>query len=167
MSHERNVLLLNMNYVPIRILSWKDAVSLVIGRGKGHPIVEYDDRKSDKFNAAVVRLAVKIPEVYHKYDKNKFSKRNVFLRDNFTCQYCAKKVVGKDLTIDHVIPRANGGKTTYMNCVAACKKCNSKKDCNSLEEANMNLIRPIKPPSRNDMFNITHVPQEWKDYLGG
>jgi 5-methylcytosine-specific restriction endonuclease McrA len=73
-----------------------------------------------------------------------FSKKNVFLRDNFTCQYCGSH--GVDLTIDHIIPRSKGGMTCWENVVVACKHCNLRKGNRSLDETDLHLLRRPKRP---------------------
>ena len=73
-----------------------------------------------------------------------FSKKNVFRRDNYTCQYCGW--IGSGLTIDHIIPRSLGGKTSWDNVVVACQACNVRKGNRRLDETDMHLLRKVKPP---------------------
>lgn len=68
------------------------------------------------------------------------SRSNILLRDDETCQYCGKR--GRDLTLDHIIPRSRGGQSTWENLVASCKSCNGRKGSRLLKEANMHLMRP-------------------------
>lgn len=75
----------------------------------------------------------------------KFNRRNIYIRDHYTCQYCGVKPSREELTIDHVNPRCRGGKSTWENVVLACQGCNSRKGSLSLEEAHM---RPMKTPKR-------------------
>ena len=73
-----------------------------------------------------------------------FGKRNILIRDNFTCQYCGKKV--KKLTIDHIIPKSRGGETSFENCVSSCKECNNRKGMKTPREAGMSLMKvPTQP----------------------
>jgi 5-methylcytosine-specific restriction endonuclease McrA len=75
-----------------------------------------------------------------------FSRRNVFKRDRSTCQYCGRRPAADDLTIDHVVPRAQGGLSTWENCVLACVDCNSRKANRTPEQAHMPLKkRPTRP----------------------
>jgi 5-methylcytosine-specific restriction endonuclease McrA len=161
----RKVLLLNQNYQPLGIISWRRAVNLVIGREKAHTLVEYQIESNKTFDAAVVRLTVKSPDPFIRWERQKFSKRNIFLRDSFECQFCTKQLVLKDLTIDHVKPRAQGGKTHYLNCVTSCKRCNSRKGDRTPEEAGMKLNQPIRRPNMYDVFNTLDIPSEWRDYI--
>lgn len=162
---KKGILLLSANYAPIAILSWKKAVGLVLGRNKAEIIQEYEDKHSALFNAAVIRLTVKSPDHYNLFRKNKFSKKNLFLRDNFECQYCGESCSGKSGTIDHIVPRSCGGKTDYLNCVIACKRCNFKKDNRTPAEANMPLRNQPRLPTLTDLFNSDYIPQEWKVFL--
>jgi len=75
-----------------------------------------------------------------------FSRRNLYRRDEFTCQYCAKRPGSAELTIDHIVPRSQGGKTNWENCVLACVDCNKRKANRSLADTGMRLIRRQKTP---------------------
>lgn len=161
----KSVLLLSQTYIPLGIISWKKAVGLVLGRGKADVIIEYEKRYSKHFNAAVVQLTVPSPNPYSIFRKQRFSKKNVFLRDRFKCQYCQKDLNLRDGTIDHVVPRSKGGKTEYLNCVAACKPCNSRKDNKTPEQARMPLAAKIRYPNIHDIFLATEIPAEWGDFL--
>jgi len=161
----RSVLLLNMNYYPLKVLAWQKAAGLVLGRKKAQVIEDYAFVHNSIFNAAVVKLIVKSPDPFVTFERHKFSKRMVFLRDKFTCQYCDKKLFGKELTIDHVYPRARGGKTTFLNCTTACRTCNWRKGNKTLEEIGMTLLRPTKHPNALDYFNLPDIPTEWRIYL--
>jgi len=106
---------------------------------------------------------------YFHYKKNvKFSRYNMYLRDLFQCQYCQEVFDFEDLTIDHVNPRANGGKTVWDNCVTACKPCNHSK-------GDKKNIRPLNMPYKPDYYALVKkwkdmpftVKQEsWNQYLG-
>jgi len=122
-----NVIVLNLDYTYLNTVSWKKAVTYIITK-KAESL-----RKSDKEIANVDRsIVVKVPLVIRllKFVKGMLSKnvpfsyKNVYIRDNFTCQYCGST---QDLTIDHVLPKACGGRSTFENCVVACKTCNNKK----------------------------------------
>lgn len=111
-----------------------------------------------------------------KYINMKFQKRvrfcreHIFLRDNFTCQYCHKKLPSKLLTIDHVMPLSRGGKNKWTNVVAACGKCNNVKGNKTPEEARMPLLsKPYAPkslPQKKWMNKKSKYPEEWMPYLG-
>jgi hypothetical protein len=161
---QNSVLLLNQGYQPLRVISWRKAAGLCIGREKAEIISEYDHNYS-WFKPAVVRLIVPSPDPFKIFQKQKFSRKNLFLRDKFICQYCTKHIGVRDGTIDHVTPRAQGGKTSYLNCVAACKKCNTVKDNRTPAQASMPLFKPLRYPNMYDTFHVIDVPEEWHNYL--
>lgn len=161
---QRSALLLSISYIPLKIISWKKAVGLVIGRSRGQVLAEYS-LEEGKFNPAVIRLTVQTPNPYDLLKTVKFSKKNIFLRDRYTCCYCYKTMVYKELTIDHVVPRSKGGTTNYLNCVTACKPCNAWKDNKTPEQAGMRLLKPIRKPELKDIFHAGSIPEEWKLYL--
>ena len=98
-----------------------------------------------------------------------FSRLNVYTRDNWTCQYCDKKKAAKDLTFDHVIPRAHGGGTSWTNIVTACKPCNVKKADKTVEKAKMVLLRKPEEPRwlpTQMVIRTKDIPASWKPYVG-
>ncbi len=98
----------------------------------------------------------------------KLTRREVFRRDNYTCQYCGKHT--SDLTIDHIVPRHLGGKHEWVNVVAACPLCNHHKGGRLLTEANMHLLRtPTEPPTSANYIFGRHLAdnQEWESFLTG
>jgi len=107
---------------------------------------------------------------YEKLPKQtvKFNRRNIFARDNNQCQYCGKKFPTSELSLDHVLPRSQGGPSTWDNIVCACVKCNVRKGGRTPKQAHMTLIRlPVKP-KRSPMLNmkLTHRKyQSWKSFL--
>jgi len=75
-----------------------------------------------------------------------FTRRNLFLRDDFTCQYCGRRCSSDHLSVDHVLPRSRGGSTTWENCVLACVGCNARKADRTVKEAGLRLLRvPVRP----------------------
>ena len=119
------------------------------------------------------RLTIKVPAVattkeYFKFKKSaKFSRANLFLRDLYQCQYCGETFDSDELTLDHVIPKTKGGKTTWENSVTACKPCNYKKGPRDW--------KPMREPFKPELFHlITKWKQtpiqvqhpSWYDYLG-
>ena len=95
----------------------------------------------------------------------RLSRREVFWRDHFTCQYCGKQT--RDLTLDHVIPRVRKGPHTWDNVVAACVPCNHRKADRTLAESGMKLLREPMPPKANPYHHLMHrhLPEEWGMYL--
>lgn len=122
-----------------------------------------------------VRLPLVVPRVirvltFAKVPKHevKFSRRHVFARDGNTCQYCKRRMNTSELSLDHVIPRSRGGKTTWDNVVSACRRCNVRKGSRTPWEANMRLTRPAFKPQRNPVVNIKLTDQRyaaWRHFL--
>jgi 5-methylcytosine-specific restriction endonuclease McrA len=162
-------LLLNTTFEPINVLSWKKAVTLVF-LGKVEVLKEYEREikgvSATMRQPAVIRLR---RLVRNSHVNVKFSRRNIFLRDNHTCQYCGKKSEARSLTCDHIIPRSRGGTAEWTNIVTACLQCNLKKGDKLPEEAGM---RPRKRPARPNAFymlmllvGVNAMPDYWKDYI--
>jgi len=128
----------------------------------------------DEETINTVSFSFKIPQVIRlrNYDKMPqqrvvFCRNNLYRRDNYQCQYCGS---GSDLTLDHVIPKRLGGKDTWENLVACCKKCNSKKSDKPLEKSGLTLRKTPRAPKYNSslgfskfLYGTTH--NVWKYYL--
>jgi 5-methylcytosine-specific restriction endonuclease McrA len=98
----------------------------------------------------------------------RLTKREIFRRDNFTCQYCGRQV--SRLTIDHVLPRHRGGEHTWDNLVTACSECNLRKGGRTLQEARIRLLRPAGEPRPTASYLFSrHLPDNeiWEPYLHG
>jgi 5-methylcytosine-specific restriction endonuclease McrA len=162
------VLVLNANFAPINVCTTRRAMGLILtgkaslvmnGRGVIKTVTHAFPRPS------IIRLGrmVKRPR-----PRVKLTKREIFRRDNYTCQYCGRQV--SNLTIDHVVPRHLGGTYTWDNLVTACASCNHRKGGRVLEQANMYLLRnPIEPsPSAFYIFS-RHLKEnlEWRPFLEG
>jgi len=150
-------------------VSWKKALSLVFSDKA--TIVETHD-----FDFHSVSMTIKAPAVVRLVSraslghvKVRFSRQNILIRDGFACQYCHDSPGPRGLNIDHVVPRARGGKTTWENVVAACIPCNSKKSSRTPREAGMTLR---KTPRKPDFLPLTllrirsgAVSAKWQPYL--
>lgn len=162
------VLVLNANFEPVNVCDERRAVGLLMaekasmvvnGRGVIRTI------STDIPRPSVIRLQKMINRPRPQL---KLTRREVFRRDNYTCQYCGKKTTV--LTIDHVVPRHMGGKHIWINVVAACPACNHRKGGRVLEEANMHLIRqPVEPPTSAHYIFGRHLVDnaEWEMFLVG
>ena len=162
-------LMLDQGYAPVSVISVPRAITLLF-LGKVEVVEEYDaDYRSTK-------LVIKIPAVvrllrgFRRHKKPvKFSRVNIYSRDNWRCQYCGDKCTMSELTYDHVIPRTLGGKTTWTNIVSACEKCNSKKGGRTPEQAKMRLLKkpvqPVDTPAIVLEVSRTSVPDAWREYL--
>lgn len=143
-SMEKKVLVLNLDHSPVAIVTVQKALVLTILQ-KATSLANFDYlriRTVDRefFYPAVIRLYEykNIP-----YKGVMLNRTNLYKRDNFTCQYCGSK---KNLTIDHVVPKSKGGKTTWTNLATACHRCNTLKGDKTPEQAGMKLaIPPFRP----------------------
>lgn len=161
------VLLLDNTYEPIRVIGWKRAAYLVFS-GKAEVIEESDQEVRSP------STIWKLPSVIRQFGKYKrrgevqFSRINIYMRDGWTCQYCGDRKPAKDLTFDHVLPRAQGGKTSWTNVVTACKPCNGDKADRTPQQAGLKLIKePVRPkwlPAQM-IIKLKTVPDEWKSYI--
>lgn len=137
------VIVLNYDHTFLGFTTWKNAMRKL---SKGTVISIVDSDK--KVNGTLFKpLVIKRIKAERKFYGNaiKFSKKNVHIRDNFTCQYCGCKP--QKLTIDHVIPKGKGGRNSFDNTVSACFPCNNKKGMRTPSEAGMFLIgkQPVRP----------------------
>jgi 5-methylcytosine-specific restriction endonuclease McrA len=122
-----------------------------------------------------VNSTIQVPRVirlmgYERLPKQtvKFNRRNIFARDNNQCQYCGKRFPTTELSLDHVLPRSQGGQSTWENIVCACLTCNVRKGGRTPREAHMALVRKPEKPKRSPMLNLklTHAKyQSWKTFL--
>jgi len=141
------VLKLDSSFKPLEVISWQDAFVLTyVGKAWA---VEYTEKW-----VSSAREKFKVPSIialYQFIDENYFTlpctRKNVIIRDDKTCQYCDEKFSEQELTVDHVIPRSKGGKTTWDNVVAACISCNQKKSDYYLEDSPFTLKDPPKKPT--------------------
>lgn len=164
-------LLLNASYEPMKIVPWTRAICMWLD-DKVDILATYAERVYDALRdwsgnmPAVVRLRKYVQVRRHKV---KFSRINVFGRDDFSCQYCGIQPGTPELTYDHVFPRSRGGKTNWENIVTACLDCNTKKSNQTPEEAGMVLkSRPKKPAMRPDLklrLSAPNTPEEWRSFL--
>ena len=162
---ERPTLVLNRNWQPVRVATV--ARSLTMLWNEAAHVVDPDDfqlytwsdwarlapREGEPF-IRTVRFRLRVPEVLTltqhdkpRHDAVTFSRRNVFKRDHATCQYCGVRPGTEELTIDHIVPRSQGGLTTWENCVLACVACNARKANRTPEQAGMKLRRPPSRPA--------------------
>ena len=163
------VLVLSSSYEAIHICSVKRAVLLLFG-GKAHPVERSDEwlhSPNSRFQVPeVIRLHRYIRPPYAEVP---FSRKNIFLRDGYRCQYCGKKGTSETLTVDHVIPISRGGKDSWTNVATACKQCNNYKGNSLLEESDMELMVEPKTPTSLLFLQIMREQGEsrmgWRKYL--
>jgi 5-methylcytosine-specific restriction endonuclease McrA len=174
-------LVLNADYQPLSVLplsiwSWQETVKSVFS-GKVVVVDVYAD-----INIKAVNLDMPLPSVIALTDyvsrpsmRPAFTRRNVFLRDGYQCQYCGGYFQTQELTLDHVMPRCMGGKLNWENAVTCCKKCNSKKGSHlpsELRKVGMKLINEPRVPTKFELaaqagkMKPRRVHQTWKPFLG-
>jgi 5-methylcytosine-specific restriction endonuclease McrA len=162
---------LNSSYQPVRVVDWQKAVTLWF-QGK----VEILEYHSVEVRSPTVSFALPAVLRFKSYFRPyfsfgvKFSRKNIFLRDSNTCQYCYKEFPEKKLTLDHVVPICRGGPHDWNNVVTACSACNNKKGSLSLEQANLRLLKVPRKPKYlpSDEFSSAareQVPENWQNYL--
>lgn len=95
------------------------------------------------------------------------TRKNIYWRDKYICQYCSKKFPHSYLTLDHIIPKASGGLGGWLNLVTACISCNQKKGCKSISEAGMELIKEPTKPHVNilNFYHLNDIPEQWENYI--
>lgn len=167
-SMNEPVLVLNANFEPINICSTRRAIGLILsgkadlvvnGRGHIRTISQLFPRPS------VIRLEI---QIQRPRPRVKLTRREVFRRDNYTCQYCGRRDGG--LTVDHVQPRHLGGEHIWTNVVAACPSCNHHKGGRKLEESRMTLMHvPKEPPASASYLFGRHLEEnnEWEPFIKG
>ncbi len=163
-----SVLVLNQNYEPLNVCNARRALVMVFN-GKAEVLElngHYINTTTESYHCpSVIRLSILIKRPRARL---KLSRKEVFTRDKYTCQYCGKQT--KDLTLDHIVPKWRGGAHTWDNLVSACKSCNHRKGGHSVEEARMRLLtKPGEPrvsPYYVFLQKLHHSPyEEWKKFL--
>lgn len=167
-SMDQHVLVLNLNYEPLNICSFRRALGLLF----------VDKATVLETNGVVIRsekLAIQMPSVVRlNYQikrprpELKLSRRSILARDNHTCQYCGSQT--PPLTIDHVVPRVRGGAHTWENLVCSCCECNNKKGNRTLNEAGLQLRRRPRRPRFIPYINYSTFSRaievhQWQPYL--
>jgi 5-methylcytosine-specific restriction endonuclease McrA len=132
-------------------------------------------RKEDEDWVRTVSCEIQAPRVirllgYDKLPKHgvKFNRRNIFARDNNQCQYCGKRYATAELSLDHVVPRSQGGASTWDNIVCACLTCNVRKGGRTPRQAHMALVRKPEKPKRSPVLNLKLTQtkyQSWQAFL--
>lgn len=180
-------LVLNADFSPLTIINWRRALvwSIKYKKESSMGIEIIDFYKNDfilgtnnrKYPIPAVVKTTKYFKIYN--HKVNFSKKNLFIRDDYTCQYCGLKKDIKELTYDHIIPKSvwkpkNSSPTTWTNITTACSDCNRKKGNRTPKQANMPLkkqpVEPFKSPKYLPISSMlltirSDIPSEWISYL--
>jgi 5-methylcytosine-specific restriction endonuclease McrA len=163
------VLVLNASYEPINVCAARRAIVLVL---KGVAMAE--EENGHFLHAA--RVAMRVPSVIRLLEYRRIphqtralSRKNILMRDRYTCQYCHRSLASGELTLDHVIPRSRAGESAWENLVACCHYCNNRKGNRTPEEAGMKLLRQPRPfslhTSRHLMRMLGKGEAQWRKYL--
>ncbi len=160
------MLVLNATYEPINVCTVRRAVVLLLKEKAEvieHAGAELHSATHSMTRPMVIRLVtyIRVPRDTH---RRKITRRAVFARDNWTCQYCGSR---GNLTVDHVIPRSKGGGSTWDNIVASCAPCNRRKGNALPRQAGMELAHPPRTPSPNVFIHVASptIPTAWLQYL--
>ena len=156
-----------LSYYPLSLWPWQEAVKAV-WLDRVDIVAEYDEVVRSPTTVIRIPSVVVLKDFVKPQKRVAFTRFNLFLRDEFCCQYCGAK---GDLTFDHVVPRARGGVTSWENVVAACSSCNLRKGSRSLRQSGMTLRKPTRQPSAEELRNMGrrfrpgHLHDSWMDYL--
>lgn len=167
---QRPTLVLNRNWQPVNVATvsralvmlWNESARVV----DPHDYQTYDwadwsrlAPSGDEPFIQAVRSRMRVPEVVALSDYDRlpsaavsFSRRNIFKRDHYTCQYCGVQPGSEELTIDHVVPRAQGGISSWTNCVLACVTCNKRKADRTPQQAGLRLRKPPIRPTWKPLY---------------
>jgi 5-methylcytosine-specific restriction endonuclease McrA len=166
---QKPVLVLNASYEPINICAARRALVLVL---KG--VASAEEESTHHIHSA--RSIVKLPSVIRLLEYRRIphqtralSRKNILMRDRYTCQYCHRTLPSAELTLDHVVPRSRAGESNWENLVACCNPCNNQKGNRTPEEAGMRLSRQPRPfslhTSRHLMRLLGKSDEQWRKYL--
>ena len=159
-----------LSYFPLSLWPWQEAVKAIF-RGSVNVVSEYERTVHSPHFEMKLPSVLALKEYVPMARSPAFTRFNVFLRDRWSCQYCAKGFKTHELTFDHVIPRSRGGRTNWENIVAACQRCNTAKGSKMPHEVHM---YPIHEPRRPTIFELqdsgrkfppNFLHQSWTDYL--
>ena len=183
LPHHKKCLLLNADFSPLVIIGWKKAITWLYKDSNNIEVISYyenDFIQGSAFKKYRIPAVLKT-SVYYKLTSHKvnFSRKNVFIRDNFSCQYCGANIAQAQLTYDHVTPKSawdyiKGSPTNWTNIVTACVLCNNRKGNRTPDQANMKIINsPIVPRKHKKYLPVSaflakikkDIPSEWSTYI--
>jgi len=156
---QASVLLLNadaqpLSLLPLSTISWQTAVKALYSE-KVFVIKNYEGLFLNSNTISLPLPSIVMLNSYHRPPlRAKYTRKNLYIRDDYNCQYCGNKFSYSDLTIDHVIPKSKGGKLTWENSVAACRECNFKK--------NDKIIKPIRKPVMPSWHQLNFASRNYK-----
>lgn len=165
-------LVLDVGYQPVSRVSWQRALTLLFS-GKVEVVEEYEDRtvRSVTFEIRMPSVVRFLRMLARARPRVRLSRENVYVRDRGRCQYCGRKLTRAEATWDHVVPRAQGGKTGWENVVVACVGCNQRKGGRTPPQAGLALrSAPVRPSKLPDVLRLTFrwdpgMPESWRTWL--
>lgn len=178
-----SVLVLNRSYLPIHVTTVRRAFSLIyqgtaMAVNEQYETFDFEHWAAQRANGDGVgtsRGSIRVPRVIvlHGYDRVpkrhvRYSRLNIFARDNFTCQYCGERPPRSQLNLDHVVPRALGGRTTWENVVCSCIECNRRKGGRTPAQARFRLARkPVRPRWTPVIHHVVQSVRydQWRPFL--
>ena len=181
---DRPTLVLNRNWQPVNVATVARALTMLWNESArvvdpvDYQTYDWQDwlklrPSDDELFIQAVRFRLRVPEVVtlNGYDELPaasvtFSRRNIYKRDHYTCQYCGHQPGSEELTIDHVVPRAQGGESRWDNCVLACVTCNKRKADRTPEQAAMRLRKRPVQPTWNPLYAAHELRiKSWSKFL--
>ena len=156
-----------LSYYPLSLWPWQEAIKAVF-LDRVNIIAEYDEVVRSPSMEIRIPSVVVLKDYVRPQKRVAFTRFNLFLRDEFCCQYCGST---GDLTFDHVVARARGGITSWENVVAACSRCNLKKGSKTLARSGLNLRKPPRQPGAVELMNTGrkfppgYLHKSWMDFL--
>lgn len=156
-----------LSYYPLSLWPWQEAIKAAF-LDRVDIVAEYDQVVRSPTTEIRIPSVVVLKDFVKPRKRVAFTRFNLFLRDEFSCQYCGG--LG-DLTFDHVVPRARGGVTSWENVVAACARCNLRKGAKSLRQVGMTLRKPPRQPGAEELRNMgrkfppNYLHDSWLDFL--
>jgi len=163
-----SVLVLNATYEPLSVVSQRRAVVLLL-KEKAELLEAAEQRIRAAHFSLPAPLVIRL--VYYVRVPHRASipvtRRTVFMRDNYVCQYCGRKPAKSELTVDHVLPKVRGGRSTWENLVCACQRCNLRKGARTPKEANMPLLRKPERPRYVAIAFMSQASDKdaWEKYI--
>jgi 5-methylcytosine-specific restriction endonuclease McrA len=174
------VLVLNRSYLPVHITIVRRALSLLyqdIARAVDEQYRTFDfeswaDLAAEEDSIGLVNRAIRVPRViillaYDRLPRRyvRFSRFNIYARDQNRCQYCGRQFPRSELNLDHVVPRSRGGTSTWENVVCSCHRCNRLKGGHTPAEAHMRLVRPPRRPQWTPFMTETFSLRRYKEWM--
>ncbi|WP_296762076.1 HNH endonuclease [Sediminimonas sp.] len=156
-----------LSYYPLSLWPWQEAIKAV-WLDRVDIVAEYEQEVCSPSTRIRIPSVVVLRDYVKPRKRVAFTRFNLFLRDEFRCQYCGSR---DNLTFDHVVPRAAGGTTTWENVVAACAPCNLRKGARSLRRSGLHLRKTPRAPGAEEMRNMgrrfppNYLHESWIDFL--